>query len=103
MTGVSRAPTDDAVAEAGAVATAVARADRALRAHAGGLDLVEIRDGEAVVRFTGMCTGCAFKPMTMAATVEPMLTAVPGVTSVGAAGGRADPVAMERARRFLDG
>ena len=84
------------------VEVAVAAAGRALRAHAGGLELVEVVDGEAVVRFTGMCTGCAFKPMTMAATVEPLLRAVPGVRGVRALGGRADEEAMARARRFLD-
>lgn len=91
---------------AGAALTeAVTRTNRALAAHAGGIELVEVREGgtgrEAVVRFTGMCTGCAFKPMTMAATVEPMLTAVEGVDSVQALGGRADPEAMARARRFV--
>lgn len=84
---------------------ALVRTNRALAAHAGGIDLVEVREGpagrEAVVRFTGMCTGCAFKPMTMAATVEPMLTGVAGVTSVHALGGRADTEAMARARRFV--
>jgi Fe-S cluster biogenesis protein NfuA len=84
---------------------AVVRTNRALAAHAGGIQLIEVREGasgrEAVVRFTGMCTGCAFKPMTMAATVEPMLTGVAGITSVQALGGRADPEAMARARRFV--
>jgi Fe-S cluster biogenesis protein NfuA len=87
------------------LAEAVVRTNRALAAHAGGIDLVEVREGgsgrEAVVRFTGMCTGCAFKPMTMAATVEPMLTDVAGITSVQALGGRADVEAMARARRFV--
>ena len=84
-----------------ALAEAVVRTNRALAAHAGGIELVEVRGEEVVVRFTGMCTGCAFKPMTMAATVEPMLTAVEGVDSVQALGGRADPEAMARARRFV--
>lgn len=87
------------------IADAVTRTNRMLAAHAGGIELIEIRDGrdghEAVVRFTGMCTGCAFKPMTMAATVEPVLTAVEGIDSVQALGGRADPEAMARARRFV--
>ncbi len=80
---------------------AVAAAGRALRAHAGGLELVEVIEGDVVVRFTGMCTGCAFKLMTMAATVEPLLMAIPGVRGVRALGGRADEEAMRRARRFL--
>lgn len=87
---------------AAALADAVESARRALRAHAGGLELVEVVDGEVVVRFTGMCTGCAFKPMTMAATVEPLMTGVPGVRGVRALGGRADDEAMRRARRFLE-
>jgi Fe-S cluster biogenesis protein NfuA len=84
---------------------AVEATNRALAAHAGGIEVIELQDAaagrEAVVRFTGMCTGCAFKPMTLAATVEPMLTGVDGVTAVRALGGRADPEAMARARRFV--
>ncbi len=85
----------------GEVAAAVARASRALRAHGGGLELVGVTGAEVTVRFTGMCTGCAFKAMTMAATVEPGVGAVAGVGSVRAAGGQVDDVAMARARAFL--
>jgi Fe-S cluster biogenesis protein NfuA len=88
-----------------ALDAALVLTNRTLAAHAGGVELVEVRDGpagrEAVVRFTGMCTGCAFKPMTLAATVEPMLTGVDRITAVHALGGRADPEAMARARRFV--
>jgi Fe-S cluster biogenesis protein NfuA len=87
------------------LSAAVEATNRALAAHAGGIEVVGLRDSatgrEAVVRFTGMCTGCAFKPMTLAATVEPMLTGVDGITAVHALGGRADPEAMARARRFV--
>jgi Fe-S cluster biogenesis protein NfuA len=93
------------VASPSSLASAVEATNRALAAHAGGIEVVEVRETaagrEAVLRFTGMCTGCAFKPMTLAATVEPLLTGAEGVTAVHALGGRADPEAMARARRFV--
>lgn len=80
---------------------AVADVDQALRAHAGGVELVSERDGAVELRFTGMCTGCAWKPQTMAATVRPALLAVDGVRSVTAAGARTSEEADRRMAAFL--
>lgn len=78
------------------VDAAVAAADRALRAHAGGLELLDVSDGVATVAFTGMCTGCPARPLTLAATVAPLLTAADGVTAVTAPGTRVSPFAARR-------
>lgn len=84
-----------------ALAQAVADVDRALRAHAGGVELVSEDDGEVELRFTGMCTGCAFKPQTMAVTIRPALLAVEGVREVRAAGARTSVEAEQRMAAFF--
>lgn len=86
-----------------ALLQAVADVDRALRAHAGGVELLGERDGEVELRFTGMCTGCAFKPQTMAVTVRPALLSVPGVREVRAAGARTSAEAEQRMAAFFAG
>ena len=66
--------------------------------HAGGLELETVdADGNVRVRFTGMCTGCLYRPVTMAATIRPALMELDGVTAVQAAGSRVS----ERAERLL--
>lgn len=82
------------------VETAVARVSRALLAHAGGLELVDVTDGTAHVRFTGACTGCPARPLTYAATVRPVLSQVPGVTAVVADGVRLDEEQEQRLARW---
>lgn len=73
-----------------------------LKAHGGGMELVSLSAaGEVVVRFTGMCTGCAYKPVTMASVVRDEILAVPGVTDVRAEGGRMSRHAEERVARYL--
>jgi Fe-S cluster biogenesis protein NfuA len=80
----------------------IAVVDDLLKAHAGGLELESVSgNGEVVVRFTGMCTGCIYKPVTMAATVRRELMAVPGVRSVTAVGGRMSQEAEERLAYYL--
>lgn len=76
----------------------VARAlTRVMRAHGGGLELV--RPGpDAEVRFAGMCAGCPSRPLCMENLVAPALLAMNTVTSVTAAGTRADPAALDRFR-----
>ena len=70
---------------------------RVLRAHGGGL---ELRGGgpDAEVRFTGMCAGCACRPLCLENLVAPALLALDTVTSVSAPGTRADPAALDRFR-----
>ncbi len=84
-----------------------------LRMHGGGIEIVDITErgrpagerldgGHVVVRFTGMCCGCAWKSLTWFGTVENALLAVPGVSSVEAAGTRISDEAEARLRsQFL--
>jgi Fe-S cluster biogenesis protein NfuA len=80
-----------------------------MRMHGGGLELVSVDDGGADsdddddgaivhVRFTGMCTGCAWKTLTWFGTVKDAIEAVPGVASVDAPGTRVSPQAEARFR-----
>jgi Fe-S cluster biogenesis protein NfuA len=78
------------------IAARVATIDRMLAAHAGGLELQEVRGGEVRVAYTGMCTGCPLRPLTTTATVRPALLALPDVTSVHVAGGRISTEAEQR-------
>jgi Fe-S cluster biogenesis protein NfuA len=75
-----------------------------LRAHAGGVELLNIgSDGVVAVRFAGKCTGCELKPLTLAGTVRPGLLAVDGVTEVVAEGARISEEAAQRVAAALGG
>lgn len=73
-----------------------------LRMHGGGIELVaidELHDGAVVhVRFSGMCTACAWKTLTWFGTVKDAIEAVPGVASVEAPGTRISEQAEARFR-----
>ena len=73
-----------------------------LRMHGGGIEVVTIDDrpdGAVVhVRFTGMCTGCAWKTLTWFGTVKDAIEAVPGVATVEAPGTRVSEAAEARVR-----
>jgi Fe-S cluster biogenesis protein NfuA len=74
----------------------------ALRAHAGGVELTDVSDdGVVALRFTGMCTGCPFRPLTTAATLRPALLSVPGVRALSVPGARISEEAEERLARYL--
>lgn len=80
-----------------AVERRLAELEALLRTHAGGLELVGVSAaGEVSLRFTGMCCGCPFRPLTTVATIRPALLAVPGVTSVSIPGTRISEEAEER-------
>jgi len=82
-----------------AVQARVGEVARALRAHAGGLELRSVSAGGVVrVRFVGACAGCPLRPLTLAATVRPRLGELPGVTGVEDEGGRISLEAQERLR-----
>ena len=73
-----------------------------LDAHAGGVEILDVTAGGSVeLRFTGMCTGCPYRPLTMAATLRPALLRVPGVTHVVAEGSRISAEAEERLAGYL--
>jgi Fe-S cluster biogenesis protein NfuA len=75
---------------------------RLMSAHAGAIELLDVSVHGAVrVRFTGMCTGCPFRPLTMRGTIGPALSEVPGVTAVHADGARISEEAAERLELYL--
>jgi len=78
--------------------------NRVMSAHAGAIELVSVSAAGAVrVRFTGMCAGCAFRPLTMRGTIAPALEAIDGVSAVVADGARISEEAAERLAFYLGG
>jgi Fe-S cluster biogenesis protein NfuA len=74
-----------------------------LYAHAGGIELDRVDEGGRVhVRFTGSCTGCPYRPVTMATTIRPGLLDVEGVTAVEATGSRISEEAQRRLANDLE-
>jgi Fe-S cluster biogenesis protein NfuA len=74
-----------------------------LYAHAGGIVLDRIGDdGKVHVAFTGACTGCPYRPVTMATTIRPGLLSIEGVTAVEAQGSRVSEEAERRLAEDLD-
>lgn len=71
----------------------------ALDAHAGGVELVGVEDGVVRLRFTGMCTGCHLRPLTMTSTIRPALLDLEGITAVEAEGSR---ISVEAEARLAD-
>lgn len=73
-----------------------------MRMHGGGLELVSVDDSDdgaiVHVRFSGMCTGCAWKTLTWFGTVKDAIEAVPGVAGVEAPGTRVSAQAEARFR-----
>ena len=83
-----------------AVERRVEEVSRLMWSHAGGIELDRLdEDGRVRVRFTGMCTGCPFRPVTMATTIRPALAEVDGVREVEATGVR---VSEHAARRLAE-
>lgn len=79
---------------------AIGQVNVLLASHGGGIEAEDIdADGTVRLRFVGMCCGCPCKPLTMLATVTPLIERVPGVTAVTAAGAR---ISEEAARRLVE-
>ncbi len=75
---------------------------RVLAAHAGGIELVELTpDGTARLRYTGMCTGCLYRPLTTAATVRPFVLGADDVNAVEIEGSRISEEAEARLAEAL--
>jgi Fe-S cluster biogenesis protein NfuA len=67
-----------------------------LDAHAGGVELLEVRDGVVRLRFTGMCAGCHLRPLTTASTIRPALLELDEVSAVEIEGSRISAEAEAR-------
>ncbi|WP_204071523.1 NifU family protein [Planotetraspora phitsanulokensis] len=64
---------------------------RMMSVHRGGVELAGVDDqGNVEVRYTGMCTGCTYRPVCSEVTVRPALLQLEGVVSVEIQGGRID-------------
>jgi Fe-S cluster biogenesis protein NfuA len=72
-----------------AVERRVRSVDRMMFVHRGGVELADVDDqGNVEVRYTGMCTGCTYRPVCSEVTVRPALLELEGVVSVEIQGGR---------------
>jgi Fe-S cluster biogenesis protein NfuA len=71
---------------------------RLIRAHAGGVELVDVDDanGAVTIRYTGMCVGCELRPVTTEGSVRPALLAIEGVREVIVLGSRISDEAQAR-------
>ena len=67
-----------------------------LDAHAGGIELVDVRGSTVRLRFTGLCTGCHLRPLTTASTIRPALLELAGVETVEIEGSRISAEAEAR-------
>lgn len=78
--------------------------NEAMAPCAGGVEREDLSaDGVLRLRFTGMCTGCACRPLTTVQTVRPALASAEGVSSVEIANSRISAEAEERiARAFSE-
>jgi Fe-S cluster biogenesis protein NfuA len=89
-----------AIVDREALDNAVVWCNGRLRMHGGGIEVVSVSDasGTVTVRFTGMCTACAWKTLTWFGTVRDAIAAVPGVRDVEAPGTRVSEQAAARFR-----
>jgi Fe-S cluster biogenesis protein NfuA len=72
----------------------------ALRGHLGGIDATGVDEqGRVHVRFTGACTTCAYRKMTLVGAVYPRLAAIDGVEGIACEG---VPVTARELDRMLE-
>ena len=76
----------------------IASLTRLIRAHAGGVELVDVNDasGTVTIRYTVMCVGCELRPVTTEGSVRPALLAIDGVREVIVNGSRISDEAQAR-------
>jgi Fe-S cluster biogenesis protein NfuA len=69
----------------------------ALRGHLGGIDATAVDEqGRVHVRFTGACTTCAYRKMTLVGAVYPRLAAIDGVEGIACEGVPVTPRELDR-------
>lgn len=71
-----------------------------LRVHGGGVELLEVSDRTARLRFTDACTACRLRPLTMAAAIRPRLLEIDGVEEIQVEGVRLSEAALRRFERL---
>jgi Fe-S cluster biogenesis protein NfuA len=102
VTGQQHADAPSAPRSEEALSQAVEELSQVLHAHAGGLELVDVdAEGGVTVRFTGMCTGCPVRPVTLVGLIKPALLELDGVEAVSAEGGRMSSHAEARLAQHL--
>jgi Fe-S cluster biogenesis protein NfuA len=73
---------------------------RLLAAHGGGVEVVDASaDGAVRLSFTGLCTACWMRPVTLENVVGPAFRDLDGVTDVQADGVRISAAAQQRLSR----
>jgi Fe-S cluster biogenesis protein NfuA len=99
---VSQEPRTPAPVDATLLGIRIEEVRAVMSAHAGAVELIDVSPwGGVRLRFTGMCAGCPYRPLTMEGTIRPALESVPGVTAVEARGARVSEEALARMRRHL--
>jgi Fe-S cluster biogenesis protein NfuA len=69
----------------------------ALRGHLGGIDALGVDErGRVHVRFTGACTTCAYRKMTLVGAVYPRLAGIAGVEGIACDGVPVTPRELDR-------
>jgi Fe-S cluster biogenesis protein NfuA len=67
-----------------------------LQAHGGGIEVIPSGKSDVVrLRFTGLCTACSLRPLTVANIVKPVFENLDGVRDVEIEGCRISSEAME--------
>jgi Fe-S cluster biogenesis protein NfuA len=80
----------------------LARADAYIRTHGGQVELLDADpSGRVLVRFSGACTGCPLRPITLVTVIGRFMRELPWVTSVEAENVRISDEAAARLRRYL--
>jgi Fe-S cluster biogenesis protein NfuA len=75
-----------------------------IRSHAGEIELAGVSpDGVVSLRYTGMCAGCDYRPVTTLGTVAPALHDLTGVTKVEIVGAQVSDEALARIAASLQG
>jgi Fe-S cluster biogenesis protein NfuA len=75
-----------------------------LRSHAGEIELAGVSaEGVVSLRYTGMCAGCDYRPVTTLGTVAPALHDLAQVTKVEIVGAKVSAEAHARIAASLEG